>query len=295
MKVKVAACQVLTKPYEVEKNAGIIMEWMEKAATQNIQAVSFPEGALTGYDANKEYLHDNDFKIVEKCEQAIVDKAKEVHIDVIFGSAHKEGDKIYNDLVIAKADGKIAGRYMKTHLAEDWPTPNYSKLPIYNVAGVKSCFIICHDVRYPELVRLPAICGAQICFFSSNENTILRTDKLNAYYCQPCSRAAENDIYVVMANAPEDPENISAKYCSHGNSKIIAPDGNVLIEAGYFDQGLFAAEIDTDISARKFALRAANDDNFLKEYLRQGINMVEDKSGLLEQETESSSDTYCVN
>jgi predicted amidohydrolase len=73
-----------------------------------------------------------------------------------------------------------------------------------DVAGVKSCFIICHDVRYPELVRLPAIAGAQMCYFCSHESGLREEYKLSAYQAMPIARATENSIFCVMAHAPAD-------------------------------------------------------------------------------------------
>jgi predicted amidohydrolase len=145
------------------------------------------------------------------------------------------------------------------------------ELPIYPVAGVKSCFIICHDVRYPELVRLPAVAGAQICYFCSHENGLAREDKLSAYNAMPIARATENSIFCVMANAPADRETLRG---SHGNSKIIHPDGNVLIEAGYFEERLVTANIRIKDASRSIARRAANDETILKEWMKDGARLV---------------------
>ena len=104
--------------------------------------------------------------------------------------------------------------------------------PSTGLCGVPCCFLICHDIRYPELVRLPAAAGAEVCFFCSCESSVTLEHKLSAYRAMPISRATENGIYVVMANAPADPSDIDRAGSSHGESKIIHPDGNVMAEAG---------------------------------------------------------------
>ena len=152
---------------------------------------------------------------------------------MVVGTAHWENGKVFNSVLAIDKDGTPRGRYSKTYLAEKWPTPG-RKMTLMTLAGVKSSFIICHDVRYPELVRLPAIAGAQICYFPSNESGLLEEHKLSAYRAMPISRATENSIYLVMANAPADADNMRGASQSHGNSKIIHPNGNVLAEAGYF-------------------------------------------------------------
>lgn len=144
-----------------------------------------------------------------------------------------------------------------------------------DLAGAPSCFLVCHDVRYPELVRLPAVAGAQVCYFCSNESGLLLENKLSAYRAMPIARATENGIYLVMANAPADPDNLRAGSQSHGNSKIVHPDGNVLVEASYFEERLVTATIDLDAATRGIARRAAEDDTILRDWMRAGAELVE--------------------
>jgi len=81
-----------------------------------------------------------------------------------------------------------------------------------------------------------------------------------------------------MANAPADAENINASNQSHGNSKIIHPDGNVIAEAGYFEERLLSATIDIDQATRGIALRAVKDDTILKDWLSRGVQLVQVES-----------------
>jgi predicted amidohydrolase len=62
---------------------------------------------------------------------------------------------------------------------------------------------------------------------------------------------------------------------SHGNSKIIDPDGNVIAEAGYFEERLVTATIDINRATRGIAERAINDDTILKDWLRSGVRLVQ--------------------
>ena len=67
---------------------------------------------------------------------------------------------------------------------------------------------------------------------------------MSAYRAMPISRATENGIYVVMANAPADPSDIDRAGSSHGESKIIHPDGNVMAEAGMFTDEIVIRRLD---------------------------------------------------
>jgi omega-amidase len=267
--LRIGACQILNYP-DVHKSTEKVLYWIEAAAKDDVDVISFPEVCLCGY-APKSYWSTADPKVFQKAEARIIEASKRYNIAVILGTVHWESKEIYNDLLVIDKGGVVRGRYSKTHLAEDWPVPG-KKLPVYLVAGVNSCFIICHDVRYPELVRLPAAAGAQICYFCSHESGLDRDDKLSAYNAMPIARATENSIFCIMANAPADPKTLRG---SHGNSKIIHPDGNVLIEAGYFEERLVTANIRIKDADRSIARRAVNDNTILKNWLNDGLKLVQ--------------------
>lgn len=276
--IRVAACQILTYP-DLEKSVQKIIKWMKAASQDGVEVVAFPEACLCGYQPDDNYWKKANPKDFENAEQEIVAASKSLQIAVVLGTAHWRAEQLFNSLLAIDKGGKIRGRYAKTHLAESWPGLVPGKiLPIYTLAGVKSCFIICHDVRYPELVRLPATAGAQICYFISNESPLTKEHKLSAYKAMPIARATENGIFCVMANAPADPKNMNAANQSHGNSKIIHPDGNVIAEAGYFEERLVTATIDISRATRSIARRAIEDDTLLKGWLNEGVRLVEVES-----------------
>ena len=273
MHLRVAACQILTYG-DLDKSVEKISHWIELACEEGADVVVFPEASLCGYQSDEEYWGQADPSDFESAEEKIVDVSRQSGIAVILGTAHWEEGDLFNSLLVIDRGGEVRGRYSKTHLAERWPVPG-RRLPMYEVAGVKSCFIICHDVRYPELVRLPAAAGARICYFCSNESGLLQEYKLSAYRAMPIARATENGIFCVMTNAPGNPDDLRSPSQSHGNSKIIHPDGNVLREAGFFEETLVVETIDIDDAGGSMAKRAVNDETVLKSWLREGVRLVE--------------------
>ena len=273
MHIRVAACQIRTYP-DVVKSADKIMHWMEEASAEGVDVIAFPEACLCGYPCEAGYWENADPEEFRKCEMRIAEAAGQLHIATVLGTAHWEEGALFNSLLMMDKGGEIRGRYAKTHLAESWPVPG-KRLPLFTLAGVKSCFIICHDIRYPELVRLPAIAGAQICYFCSNESGLREEHKLSAYRAMPIARATENGIYCVMANAPGDLDHMRSPSQSHGNSKIIHPDGNILDEAGFFEERLITAGIDLSKATGAMAQRSVNDDTILKEWMRAGVRLVD--------------------
>jgi predicted amidohydrolase len=272
-KLSVAACQILTYP-ETRRSADKICSWIERAAGDGMDVVVFPEAALCGYASDPEYWRTANPSDFEAAESRIVSVARDRNIAVVLGTAHWEDGKVYNSVLAIDRDGRPRGRYSKTFLAESWPVPG-QRLPVWTLAGVKSCFIICHDIRYPELVRLPAVAGAQICYYSSNESGLVEEHKLSAYRAMPISRATENSIYLVMANAPADSKNMHSPSQSHGNSKIIHPNGTVIAEAGYFNETLVSATIELKAADRAMAKRAASEKGPVSKWVREGARLVE--------------------
>ena len=273
MRIRVAACQILTAPSPKE-SAEEVLAWMRVASGEAVEVVAFPEACLCGYACEPDYWKSANPEAFRAAEKRIARSAKRLRLAVVLGTVHWDEGRLFNPLLLIDRDGAVVGRYSKTHLAENWPVPG-RKLFVARLAGVASCFIICHDIRYPELVRLPSAAGAQVCYYCSNESGLLSEYKLSAYRAMPISRATENGIYLVMANAPANPQNLGSPSQSHGNSKIIHPDGNVICEAGYFEERLVSATIDLRAATRKVALRALNDETVLREWMRHGVGMVE--------------------
>lgn len=272
--LRVAACQILTYP-DTRRSTEKICTWIEKAAQEKIDVVAFPEAAVCGYCCDPEYWKSAYSRDFLAAEETIASAARRLNVAVVLGTAHWEGGKVYNSILAIDRNGHARGRYAKTFLAEAWPTPG-NKLPILALAGVKSCFIVCHDIRYPELVRLPAAAGAQICYYVSNESGLVEEHKLSAYRAMPISRATENSIYLVMANAPADPKDMLSPSQSHGSSKIVHPNGTVLAEAGYFQERLVSSTIDLKAADRAMARRAAAESSAISQWLREGLKMVKE-------------------
>jgi omega-amidase len=252
--IKVAAAQILTYPDSISKNLGKILINIREAKEQGCEIILFQEGCLTGYPNDQEIQH-IDFQEVGRAESQIRDIVKELRISVLLGSTSKENENFNNDVLVINENGQVLGRYVKTWRAGE---PHYvagSGPVIFTVAGVEATVIICHDLRYPELVRLGVAAGAQIVFIANNESGITAEHKLLGYRSMQISRATENYVYSVMANSPADPKNISRGNCSHGNSKIVDVMGNIIDEAGVFEESLVMGVLDLTKATREIVLR----------------------------------------
>jgi predicted amidohydrolase len=224
----VAAVQMRSSR-SLEDNVNAICRSLRRCARDKVQVAVFPECAVTGYFGDliptvpAEQLNEAEGKIAAVC--------KEEGICAVVGTPHREGGKLYNSAVVIDARGKVVERYHKVQLAESWPDPG-DHLSVFTLEGVPCSVIICHDERYPELVRLPVLAGARVIFYVSHESPITRESKVGPYRAQIQARAVENGVFVVHANAPANPDATG----SHGQSRVIAPDGNLLGEASIFGE-----------------------------------------------------------
>ena len=153
--------------------------------------------------------------------------------------------------------------YAKCQLTDSdrqWFTPGNS-LSLFEVDGVPATAVICHERRYPELVRLAVMAGAQLLFHPNagmDELGVSRA-KRNGRDGIPV-RAFENAIYYVFANSvgPQGGGKWSA-----GDSKIVAPSGAFLQLAGNQHETLIAADLDLALATRKYAKDSLQHPRFL--------------------------------
>jgi len=283
--IKVAAAQILSS-WNIAENEKKITNAVIEAANQGCEVILFHEGCLTNYPVGDD-IKRIDFKKVRAAERRILSISKEHHIAILLGTSSEEDGRYHNHVVIANENGKILGRYSKTWRAGDKPYEAGSGPVIFTVAGVEATVIICHDLRYPELARLGVAAGAQIVFIANNESGLTYENKLLGYRSMQIARATESMVYSVMANAPADPKDIERYNCSHGNSKIVDPLGNIVDEAGSFEERLVIGELDLNRAHRSTVLRTIGENEKINEYydvkcenipyrnwMRDGVKMV---------------------
>jgi predicted amidohydrolase len=234
--LRVAAVQMRSSR-NLAENIAHIQKSLRQCGKDGVRVAVFPECALTGYygdlipKCSAEQLADAERQVARTC--------REVGIWTVLGTPYRSGGKLFNSAVVIDPAGDVLERYHKVQLAESWPEPG-DHLSVFKVDGVPCSIIICHDERYPELVRLPVLAGARVLFYLSHESGIRAESKINPYRAQIQARAVENTVYIVHANAPANADASG----SHGQSRLIAPDGNLLQEASVFGEEVVAGTFD---------------------------------------------------
>ncbi len=247
---------------------------------QGVRVAAFPECAATAYSqAAIEALTADE---LEAAEAELAAMCREVGMYMVMGLPYFENGERYNGALVWDPDGKCIARYAKVQLAgEKWCVPG-ERLVLFEVDDVVCSVIVCHDERYPELVRLPVMAGAQLVFYISCESDATQESKLDPYRAQIQARAMENSIYIVQSNTPQglhdDGMPISRPGYSHGQSRIIQPDGNLICEATIYQEEVLTATLDMNEATRGLAKRSLGC-GLLGDWWQSGVKLVSTASG----------------
>jgi predicted amidohydrolase len=247
-------------------NVSWITDVIHSSARAGADAILFPECAVTGYNC--------DFARVSRSEiaaalQTIASEARAARRYVLVGSPTFKGRKRFNSLVVFDPRGREVFRYSKIHLtARDgrFFTPG-NTLAFFRLAGVPCTALICHERRYPELVRLPVMLGAQIVLHPNAGLDSLLVSKSKRHGRDGIAvRAFENEVYYLFANS------VGLQgdgLWSAGDSKIVAPDSRVLAVANNRDETVIQAELDLSLAGRRYARDALQRPVFLRRHWKE--------------------------
>jgi predicted amidohydrolase len=264
--LRVSAVQ-MRSTRDLATNVHKIEEFLSSCARDGSRVVVFPECALTGYFDDR-FMKSVTAEQLASAERQVAQACRKHDIYAIIGTPNRDGDRLYNSAAIIDPQGKILAHYHKIQLAESWPTAG-DRLLVFKIDDVQACIIICHDERYPELVRLPVLAGARVVFCLSHESGLEKESKLVPYRAQVQARAVENSVYFVQANAPANSDATG----SHGQSRLIAPDGNLIEEASIFGEDVITANLDLERATGRLAQQSV-DRGPLADWWRAGVAKV---------------------
>jgi len=230
-------------------------------ARQGADIQLFPECAVTGYNYDFDELTPGD---IDGAISYLAGIVKQARCNVLVGSPTFAGKKLKNSLVVFNRQGKEIFRYHKIHLTPGdrrWFTPG-DQLAFFHLDRIPCTAIICHERRYPELVRIPVMMGAKILFHPNAGMDPLSVSKTKRKGRDGiAARAFENAIYYVFSNSVGPQGN---HLWSAGDSKIVAPDMTVLALADNRDEDVIQAKLDLRLATRQYAVEALELPQFLQ-------------------------------
>lgn len=165
----------------------------------------------------------------------LVDLAARFKIIIAGSLVEGQGDDYYNTIYYCGAQGVI-GTYRKQRLfapmGEDrYFCPGEGPGPVATPAGLIAS-LVCFDLRFPQLASAQVEAGAPLLVLCAQWPSA----RIDHWRILLRARAIENQVFVVGCNRCGESEGI----VFGGSSMIIAPDGEVLAEAGDGQQWLVA-------------------------------------------------------
>ncbi len=176
MKLTVATCQFPVSA-QVRTNQRHVLRQMRQAKKSGAHVVHFCEGALSGYaGVDFDTFQSFDWAALKLSTQQVMQLARELRLWVLLGSSHRltGRHKPHNCVYVIDDRGAIVDRYDKRFCAGDRSgkseelalfTPG-DHATLFTLRGVRCAVLICHEYRYPELVRDYKRQGVQLIFHS---------------------------------------------------------------------------------------------------------------------------------
>ncbi|MCR5556126.1 MAG: N-carbamoylputrescine amidase [Butyrivibrio sp.] len=173
----------------------------------------------------------------------------------------RDGNVLYNSVVMVDADGKSLGIYRKTHIPDDhfyqekfYFTPGDTGFRVFDTAYGKVGIGICWDQWFPETARCLALKGADIILYPTaiGSEPILEVDSSGHWMRTMQGHSAANIIPVAAANriGKEDvlPSEANGGQSSslnfYGSSFLTDVTGDVIAKASRDKEEIIYAEYD---------------------------------------------------
>jgi deaminated glutathione amidase len=248
----ISVVQMLAEDGEKHQAVNRMMAHLEEAGARGSQLAVLPE-AWTGLGFSDPNLHRN---IAEEIPGPVTDllceKARR-HSMAICGSIYeRNGNAVHNTAPVISQDGKIIGRYRKTHLFD---VPNRTDirsgikesekitagddLPVFDLKFARVGVSICSDLRFPEVYRELALKGSEITLCIS----AFLAPRVDHWEFLLRARASENQTFVVASGQVGTEPRSGIGFV--GRSMIVDPWGTVVATASDTET-VMTAVIDLD-------------------------------------------------
>lgn len=239
----VALAQISCIVGNKEHNIDLIERNISQAKKRGADLVIFPELALTGY-VNRDLLYELAEPIPGPSIRYLEEIAVKENIHVVLGipeRSEKARAVLYNTAVLLGPTGLI-GKYRKLYLPthsvfeeKRYFRPGY-QAPMFKTDIGNLGLIVCYDVFFPETTRLLRLRGSQLMICISASPNIRR----KFFEVLSTARAIENTVFLAYVNLVGLEDGLQF----WGGSRIIAPNGDILVQAKYNEEDLVVGRID---------------------------------------------------
>jgi len=250
--MRAAALQFDVRVDDVTANLTEVEAGLRKAAIEGIELVVLPEMWPTSFVRDVKGSH---VEASARALERLAEWSREFGL-VVSGSAYGPGDGLPTNRMHVFAEGAEVLAYEKVHLfspaAEHLGFSAGKKPPSTVDTSVgRLSGVVCYDLRFPEVLRVPFRAGVEILVVSAQ----WATPRAMQWRALVIGRAVEAQCFVIACNRTGSSVigRRQMELVFPGNSLIVDPYGEVLAE-GEGQNGLVSADLDLD-SGRRLRVR----------------------------------------
>lgn len=221
---KAGVIQFDVKSGQIESNIKAILYHLEKLASSGVQLAILPEMFSCSFDNEHLETHvKNSYRVLDELSKA----ATRFNIRISGSIPVENSGHINNTQIFIDSSGSVTHVYEKTHLfrltgEHHFYTPG-NRIGIIETDLCRLGFIICYDLRFPELARTMALNGVKTIVASAQ----WPKPRQNHWKTLLTARAIENQIFMIGCNRTGNDGELEFP----GMSMIVDPFGNILFEA----------------------------------------------------------------
>lgn len=248
---KIAAVQMDCAFADLDRNLATLLRGLGDAAASGARLILFPECALSGYCYKSlEEALPHTQPLPGPASDAIARECERLGVFVVAGLLERDArGQVFNACVLVGPTGYL-GSYRKIHLPylgiDRFATPGDRPFAVHDLGGLRIGMNICYDCGFPESARVLTVLGADLIVLPTNWPTGARTT-----IPLTTARALENHVYYAAINRVGEERG----FRFIGHSRLVAPDGSVLAEAGEDRAEILVAEIDPTVARNKRVIK----------------------------------------
>ncbi len=255
---------------DVTQNIDSAEQKVREAASLGAQVILLPELFERPYFCQERRYEFYDYALPVQENPAVKRMsalAKELGVVLPVSIYERDGNRLFNTVVMVDADGATLGIYRKTHIPDDhyyqekfYFSPGDTGFKVWDTAYGKVGVGICWDQWFPETARSMALLGAEMLLYPTaiGSEPILECDSMPHWQRVMQGHAAANIMPLVAANrigleCVEPCEANGGQTSSlnfYGSSFITDATGEKITEAGRNEEKILCAQFDLDALAQ---------------------------------------------
>ncbi|MEX2188620.1 MAG: nitrilase family protein [Pirellulales bacterium] len=285
--LRAAAVQFQHAPGDKPANLATVQRFVERAATDEVELIAFPECCISGYWHLRNLPRDDLAALAEAVPdgattRAVAEMSRRYRMTIGVGLVELAADgRLFNTYVVAMPDGKVR-RHRKLHAFVSEHMSSGDEFTVFDTPhGWRVGVLICYDNNIVENARATALAGAEVLMaphqtggcrsgspfaMSAIDVELWRNRRENPETLRRefagvkgrewlmrwlPSRAHDNGIFLLFANGVgQDDDEVRT-----GNAMIFDPYGRLLAESTALQDDMIVANLDATLRERATGVR----------------------------------------